>query len=79
MDWTNELEQLRKSDTNVGLIMQVYEEAAKVYGEALAAMGQQVSDSPSPVVSTKITFNVESDQSSKALLDKWNTKITPKK
>lgn len=78
MDWTNELQQLRKSDTDIGLIMQVYEEAAKVHGEALAAMGQQVSGAPSPVVSTKVTFNVDSDLSSKVLLDKWNTQITPK-
>ena len=63
VNWTNELQRLRESDTSVDLIMKVYEEAAQVHKEALVAMGLLPAAASSPVASTDAAIAFDSDLS----------------
>ena len=66
---TDELLKLRETDAVVEQIMDIFGEASKVHEQALIAMGQQPAITSSPVASTKVVMNLNSDLSSRGITD----------
>ncbi len=77
VNWTNELQQLRESDTSVDLIVKVYEEAAQVHEEALIAMGRLPAAASSSAASTEVAIALDSDLSSGER--PWNRRRCPER
>ena len=71
MRLTDELQAIREATPDLDLVMKVFEEADRVHTEAQIAMGQRVTDTPSPVASTSVIVTFASDIISGDQPDIW--------
>ena len=63
----DELLKFREADAVINQIMDVFGEASEVHKQALIAMGQQPAVTNSPVASTDVVMNLNSDLSSRGI------------
>ena len=71
MQLTNELQRLRQSHAELDQAIKVFEEADRVYTEALIAMGQGVAVNAEPAALTNIVFTFTPDVSGTEDRSEW--------